>query len=312
MWQLVILMRVCIVIFFTHLLYGSHFYSIKKKMPTFSNKKPSTSLGRKLRIKSTLVRLLSEHEQKEQQPQEHSSSLTNHLISDSNSDENDALMESISTTQSPLPYYHVEHEDDETDIPFSNDDCDSSLDSYDSFQMMQSDHIHDTEEDEEDDDLAEAMLGSPVTEDFSVPFDGNRDVSTTPEPTQEYPSHDDDLDLDASEMAMLDLLVLCDSSGARRGFYDDLLTLLRRHVKKGFVISKAKRQDSFLSDMRKKVPTPQPRTTIVCGHEIVHFPLLEMLRDLLGSSKFTDVNNLCVNPSIADQFSQSHKSPSRD
>jgi hypothetical protein len=73
-------------------------------MPTLSNKKPSTSLGRKLRIKSTLVRLLSEHEQKEQEPQEHSSSLTNHLISESNSDENDALMESIST-QSPLPYY---------------------------------------------------------------------------------------------------------------------------------------------------------------------------------------------------------------
>jgi hypothetical protein len=56
--------------------------------------------------------------------------------------------------------------------------------------------------------------------------------------------------------------------------------------------------------MRKKVPTPQPRTTIVSGHEIVHFPLLEMLRDLLGSSTFTDVNNLCVNPSVADCFSQ--------
>jgi hypothetical protein len=56
--------------------------------------------------------------------------------------------------------------------------------------------------------------------------------------------------------------------------------------------------------MRKKVPTPQPRTTIVSGHEIVHFPFLEMLCDLLGSSKFTDVNNPCVNPSIADHLSQ--------
>jgi hypothetical protein len=139
-------------------------------MPTFSNKKPSTSLGRKLQIKSTLVCLLSEHEQKEQEPQEHSSSLTNHLISKSNSDENDALMESIST-QSPFPYYHVEHKEDETDIPFSNDDCDSSLDSYDSFQLMQSDHLHDINE---DDDLAKVMFGSPVTEDFSVRFVGNR------------------------------------------------------------------------------------------------------------------------------------------
>ena len=57
---------------------------------------------------------------------------------------------------------------------------------------MQSDHLHDTDK---DDDLAEVMFGSPVTEDFSVSFAGNRDESTTPEPTQEYPIHDDDLDL---------------------------------------------------------------------------------------------------------------------
>jgi hypothetical protein len=42
----------------------------------------------------------------------------------------------------------------------------------------------------------------------------------------------------------------------------------------------------------------------VSGCEIVHFPFLEILHDLLGSSKFTDVNNLCVNPSVADRFSQ--------
>jgi hypothetical protein len=189
-------------------------------MPTFSNKKPSTSLGRKLRIKSTLVCLLSEHEQKEQEPQEHSSSLTNHLISKSNSDENDALKESIST-QSPSPYCNVEHKEDETDVPFSNDECDSFLDSYDSFQLMQSDHLHDTDE---DDDLAKVMFGSPVMEDFSVPFAGNRDESTTSEPTQKYPSHDDNLDLDASEMTMLELLVICELSGVCCGFYDDLLT----------------------------------------------------------------------------------------
>jgi hypothetical protein len=145
-------------------------------------------------------------------------------------------MESTST-QSPLPYYHVKQEEDETDVPFSNDNYDSSLDSYDSYQLTQSYHLDDIDE---DDDLAEVMFGSPVIKDFSVPFDGNRDESTTPEPTQEYPSHDGDLDLDASDMAMLELLVLCDSSGACHGFYDDLLTILRGHVKKGFIIFKAK------------------------------------------------------------------------
>jgi hypothetical protein len=71
-------------------------------MPTFSNKKPSTSLGRKLQINSTLVCLLAEQEERQQEPQEQSSSSTNHLISGSTSKENDAMMESVST-QSLLP-----------------------------------------------------------------------------------------------------------------------------------------------------------------------------------------------------------------
>jgi hypothetical protein len=41
-------------------------------------------------------------------------------------------------------------------------------------------------------------------------------------------------------MAMLELLVLCDSSGACCGFYDDLLTLLRWHVKKGILYFQGK------------------------------------------------------------------------
>jgi hypothetical protein len=45
-------------------------FSINKKMSKFSNKKDSTSLGRKLQIKSTLVHLLAKHEQMEQEPQE--------------------------------------------------------------------------------------------------------------------------------------------------------------------------------------------------------------------------------------------------
>jgi hypothetical protein len=123
--------------------------------------------------------------------------------------------------ETPEPPHNHE---DERDLPFSNDDCDSSLDSYDSYQSTPSYHLDDTDK---DDDLAEVMFGSPIMEDFSVPFAGNCDESTTPEPTQEYPSYDDDLSLGASEMAMLELLVLCNSSGAHCGFYDDLLMLLR-------------------------------------------------------------------------------------
>jgi hypothetical protein len=122
-----------------------------------------------------------------------------------------------------LPY-KVDLEEDERDLPFSNHDCDLSLNSYDSYQLTQSYYLDDTDK---DDDFAKVMFESPIMEDFSVPFASNCDKSTTPEPTQEYPSHDEDLDLDASEMAMLELLVLCDSSRAHHGFCDDLVTLLR-------------------------------------------------------------------------------------
>jgi hypothetical protein len=100
----------CFLLFFTHLLIASGSFSINKKMPTFSNRKPSTSLERKLQIKSTLVHLLAEQEQKQQEPQEQSSSSTNHLISGSTSKENGALIESV-LTQSPLSY-DVKHEEE--------------------------------------------------------------------------------------------------------------------------------------------------------------------------------------------------------
>jgi hypothetical protein len=130
-------------------------------------------------------------------------------------------MESVST-QSLLPY-DVEHKE-ERDLPFTNDDCDSPLDSYDSYRPTQSYHLDDTDK---DGDLVEVMFGPPIKEDLNMISAGNHDEYTTPEPTQEYPSYDDDLYLDALDMAMLELLVLCDFSGACHGFYDDLLMLLR-------------------------------------------------------------------------------------
>jgi hypothetical protein len=69
-------------------------------------------------------------------------------------------MESIST-QSPLPY-NVEHEEDKRYLHFSNDDFDSSLDSYNSYQPTPSYQLDDTNK---DDDLSEVMFGSPIMED---------------------------------------------------------------------------------------------------------------------------------------------------
>jgi hypothetical protein len=84
-------------------------------------------------------------------------------------------------TQSPLPY-DIEHEEDDRDLPFINDDHDSSFDSYDSYQLPLSYYIDDTDE---GDDVAEVMFGFPIMEDLSVHFADNHDKSTTLEPTQE-------------------------------------------------------------------------------------------------------------------------------
>jgi len=80
---------------------------------------------------------------------------------------------------------------------------------------------------------------------------------------------------------MLDILMLCDSSGARRGLYDDLLTVLRRHSKNGFSIKQAKGREVFLCEMKKKIDFPQPKKTKVHGRDVVHFSFLDMLVDLL-------------------------------
>jgi hypothetical protein len=78
--------------------------------------------------------------------------------------------------------------------------------------------------------------------------------------------------------------------------------LLRKHSKKGFNVKKAKGPESFLREMRKRVPTPVPQITKVQGQEVVHFSFLEMLHDLLLSTKFQDIDNLCANRDVSSHF----------
>jgi hypothetical protein len=63
------------------------------------------------------------------------------------------LMESV-LTESPLPY-DVEHKEDDRDLPFINYNCDSSLDSNESYQLTPSYHFDDTDK---DDDTAKVMF----------------------------------------------------------------------------------------------------------------------------------------------------------
>jgi hypothetical protein len=106
---------------------------------------------------------------------------------------------------------------------------------------------------------------------------------------------DDMIPMDAQEQAMLDLLLLCQDEGTSLKFFDTLVTLLRRHGKKGFDIRKASRRQTFLDNLRKKISCPRPIIAQVGPHQVPKFNLLEQIIDLLKSVIFDDVGNLCVN-----------------
>ena len=77
------------------------------------------------------------------------------------------------------------------------------------------------------------------------------------------PAHDAGIKWSALEVASLELLTLCDNSGARRGFYDELLTLLRRLRKESINISKAKGREALLKTIGLKVSAPAANVTMV-------------------------------------------------
>jgi hypothetical protein len=52
----------------------------------------------------------------------------------------------------------------------------------------------------------------------------------------EQHEEEDVVELDLQEQAMLDLLQLCQDAGTSLQFFDKLVTILRRHGKKGFDI----------------------------------------------------------------------------
>jgi hypothetical protein len=110
---------------------------------------------------------------------------------------------------------------------------------------------------------------------------------------------EDMLELDAQEHALLDLLELCKDAGTSLEFFDNLVTILRQHGKKGFDVWKASdRQQTFLDDLRKKISCPCAVIIQVGPHQVPKFNLLEQITDLFNSVHFDDAGNLCVNLSL--------------
>jgi hypothetical protein len=122
---------------------------------------------------------------------------------------------------------------------------------------------------------------------------------------EQYVEERDDLvELDTQEQAMLDLLKLCQDAGTSLGFFDKLVTALRKHGKKGFDIKKACKRQTFLDGLREKIACPRPVIATVGSHQVPKFNLLEQIIDLLKSILFDDVGNLCVNLPLSERFSR--------
>ena len=104
---------------------------------------------------------------------------------------------------------------------------------------------------------------------------------------------------------MLDLLLLCEQAGTPVGFYDKLVSLIKKKTKDGVNMATLRGRDSFLSSLRTKIKTPRPYvSTSIPGHKIVKFSFQEQLQDLLASSRFDDLTNLCANEDRSSRFSQ--------
>jgi hypothetical protein len=103
---------------------------------------------------------------------------------------------------------------------------------------------------------------------------------------------------------MLDIIQLCQEAGTSLQIFDNLVTTLRRHGKKGFDIRKASKRQTFLDKLRKKIDCPRPVIVAVGSHQVPKFNLLDQITDLLQSVIFDDVQNLCINLPAEERFSK--------
>jgi hypothetical protein len=122
-------------------------------------------------------------------------------------------------------------------ISYSNDD-----NSYEPYPHDRSDdNTSLNNNDEEECSLLHHLFAPPGSDDNEdgQPSASNLDAAAPNNP-YEHPGCGNELYLDPSKEAMLDMMVLLDSSGTQCSLYNNLLMLMRKHSKKGFDVTKAK------------------------------------------------------------------------
>jgi len=194
-------------------------------------------------------------------------------------DDNDGSSSTPSLPQQPTASGTSDHSDSAGNVSDEEDSPSSAIDDNDDFDYFSS---------------LEASLENMIESSNS---------------SDSAPTAPSEIDLSSSEEGMLELIRLLDSSGAPRGLYDDVITLLKRLTKNGFDVRNARSREVFLRTLSGKVPLPSPTMAKVKGHSVFKFSFLDMLQDLFDSPAFESVSNLCVNEEVEKRFDKFVPSP---
>ena len=115
-------------------------------------------------------------------------------------------------------------------------------------------------------------------------------------------------------LAALEILELCDKADAPRGFYDKLLSVLKKHEQAGVTLDSLNSRKMFVESLKKTFPTAEPIVydvpleTHQSKHDlrysrrlrdvaqVIAFEFMKQLMDLLGDRQlFGNLDNLNVN-----------------
>jgi hypothetical protein len=87
-----------------------------------------------------------------------------------------------------------------------------------------------------------------------------------------------------AEICSYEMMTLLENAGCPLNTYEQVVSLLKKHEKRGFSYSKAHSRETFLNLLRQKFHCPRIQSSIVNNCEVFSFPFLDMLQDLVDTA----------------------------
>jgi hypothetical protein len=87
-----------------------------------------------------------------------------------------------------------------------------------------------------------------------------------------------------AEICSYELMTLLDNAGCPLKTYEQVVALLKKQEKRGFLYSKAHSREKLLNLLRQKFHCPSIQSSIVNNCEVFSFPFVDMLQDLVDTA----------------------------